>query len=432
MVVIGFLEWMKKLFIKEPKRKVARLSSIGEKDIDAVDESIDLSGKPLKDRHLRRTLRDRRLLPKKKPAINVGAFTGTPRKRYMTRSDARRFFSGTLRTHNRNIRDLLTDEEQLKRYGLPLIRTEEELAKALDITTGELRFFSIHREKEERPHYVTYTIPKRSGGVRTIIAPKKRLKAIQRRLITLLVEKLPVSDAANGFRRNRSVRTNAELHVGRAVVVNLDLKDFFPSIHMGRVRGLLIALGYGYWVATTMAVLMTEAERQPVMLEEKRYFVPVTSRFCVQGAPTSPGLSNAMVLKMDRRLKGLAKSLDFNYSRYADDLTFSGDNSDVLKKLITTASRIVWEEGFTINSRKTRVMRQGRQQAVTGVVVNSVAGLSRRERRKLRAAIHHLRKDKEQGLVNPGEIASLKGKLAYLSMLNREQADALRKKLGPL
>jgi len=432
VVVIGFLEWMKKLFIKEPKRKVARLSSIGEKDIDAVDESIDLSGKPLKDRHLRRTLRDRRLLPKKKPAINVGAFTGTPRKRYMTRSDARRFFSGTLRTHNRNIRDLLTDEEQLKRYGLPLIRTEEELAKALDITTGELRFFSIHREKEERPHYVTYTIPKRSGGVRTIIAPKKRLKAIQRRLITLLVEKLPVSDAANGFRRNRSVRTNAELHVGRAVVVNLDLKDFFPSIHMGRVRGLLIALGYGYWVATTMAVLMTEAERQPVMLEEKRYFVPVTSRFCVQGAPTSPGLSNAMVLKMDRRLKGLAKSLDFNYSRYADDLTFSGDNSDVLKKLITTASRIVWEEGFTINSRKTRVMRQGRQQAVTGVVVNSVAGLSRRERRKLRAAIHHLRKDKEQGLVNPGEIASLKGKLAYLSMLNREQADALRKKLGPL
>lgn len=432
MAVIGFLDWVKKLFIKEPKRTVARLSSIGEKDIDAVDESIDLSGKPLKEKHLRRTLRDRRLLPKKKPAITIGALTGAPRKRYMTRSDARRFFSGTMRTHNRNIRDLLADEEQLARYGLPVIRTEEELAAALEITAGELRFFTIHREKELRPHYVTYTIPKRSGGVRTIMAPKKRLKAIQRKLITLIVEKLPVSDAANGFRRKRSVRTNAEAHVGHTVVVNLDLKDFFPSIHFGRVRGLLIALGYGYWVATTLAVLMTEAERQPVMLEEKRYYVPVTSRYCVQGAPTSPGLSNAVVLKMDRRLKGLAKSLGFIYSRYADDLTFSGDNSDALKKLITLASRIVWEEGFTINRKKTRVMRQGRQQAVTGVVVNSVMGLSRKERRKLRAAIHHLQKEKEQGQVNPGKIASLKGKLAYLSMLNKEQADALRKRLGSL
>jgi len=430
--VVGFLEWVKKLFIKEPTRTVARLSSIAEDEIDAVDESIDLSGKPLKEKHLRRTLRDRRLLPKKKPALNVRAFTGAPRKRYLTRGDARRFFSGTLRTHNRNIRDLLADEEQLTRYGLPVYRTEEELAAALGITTGELRFFSIHREKEERPHYVTYTIPKRGGGVRTIMAPKRRLKAIQRKLLTLIVEKLPVSDAANGFRKKRSVRTNAETHVGRVVVVNLDLRDFFPSIHIGRVRGLLIALGYSYWTATTLAVIMTEAERQPVVIEGKQYHVPVTSRYCVQGAPTSPGLSNAVVLRMDRRLKGLAKSLGFNYSRYADDLTFSGDSVDEVKKIITLASRIVREEGFTINRKKTRVMRQGRQQAVTGVVVNRVMGLSRKERRKLRAAIHQLQKKKEQGAVDPGIIASLKGKLAYLSMLNREQADALRKRLGSL
>jgi len=429
---MGFLELIKKLFIKEPKRNVARLSSISEDQVDTVDESVDLSGKPLREKHLRRALRDRRLLPKKKPAISMRAITGAPRKRYLTRGDAGRLFSGTLRTHNRSNRDLLADEEQLKRYGLPIIRTEEELAAALGITVGELRFFSVHREKEERAHYVTYVIPKRSGGERIIMAPKKRLKAIQRKLLGLIVDRLPVSDAANGFRSGRSVRTNAEAHVGRAVVVNLDLKDFFPSIHVGRVRGLLIALGYGYWVATVLAVLMTEAERQPVVIDGKRYFVPVTSRYCVQGAPTSPGISNAVVLRMDRRLKGLSKSLGFAYSRYADDLTFSGDGFDNLKKLITLASRIVREEGFSINRRKTRVMRKGRRQAVTGVVVNSVAGLPRSERRKLRAEIHRLRKEKEDGRVNPAEVASLKGKLAYLSMLNREQAEKLKSRLGPL
>ena len=110
----------------------------------------------------------------------------------------------------------------------------------------------------------------------------------------------------------------------------MDLKDCFPSINYRRVRGLLISLGYAYPVATTLAVLMTEAPRQPVVASGKTFHVPLGPRVCVQGAPTSPGLCNAILMRMDRRLSGLAQRYDCSYTRYADDLTFSGDDTDAI------------------------------------------------------------------------------------------------------
>src|SRR5262249_50338682 len=104
-----------------------------------------------------------------------------------------------------------------------------------------------------------------------------------------LVSKLPKSEHAHGFVKRRSIASNAAPHVGKAVVLHFDLKDCFPTIHFGRVRGLLIALGYSYAVAASLAVLMTEAPRQPVAAEGKLYHVPPGPRVCVQGAPTSPG-----------------------------------------------------------------------------------------------------------------------------------------------
>jgi hypothetical protein len=271
-------------------------------------------------------------------------------------------------------------------------------------------------------HYITFALPKRSGGQRLIQAPKSGLKAVQRKLLSLLVEKLPVSPHAHGFVKGRSVRTGAEGHVGKAVVLRLDLKDFFPTVSYARVRGLLIALGYGYPVAATLAVLMTESERQPVELDGKVYFVPVGPRVCVQGAPTSPALCNAIVLKMDRRLAGLARKHGFTYSRYADDLSFSGPEVEAAEKLRGLAARIIQEEGFQVNAAKTRLQRRGGRQTVTGVTVNQVLGLSRKERRKLRAMIH------QEGTqpASAETSARIDGKLAYLSMLNPKQAEALR------
>jgi hypothetical protein len=422
---MGLFDWLKRLFRPAPlTRDVSRLESPGE--ADAVEEIVDVSGGPLKEGHRRKALRDGRLLPKRKgPAI-----LRRKRKKYLPADEAKRLFASTLRTRNRQIRDLLPDEEQLDRYGLPVWKTEQDLAGALGIPVKELRFFSIHREAERVPHYVTFALPKRSGGRRLIMAPKRRLKRLQRALLDLLVRKLPVSEHAHGFRRGRSVRSGAEPHVGRAVVLHLDLKDFFPTVTFGRVRGLLIALGYGYVVATVLAVLMTEAERQPVEIEGTIYHVPVGPRHCVQGAPTSPGLCNCIALRLDRRLAGLARRFGFAYTRYADDLTLSGDGIAPVSALRAWATRIIREEGFDVNPAKTHIARKGRRQRVTGVTVNEQLGLSRQERRRLRAAIHQLGKERAAGVAKPEPLASLRGKLAYLAMLNPDQAAALRRRLA--
>lgn len=423
--------WIKSLFGIAPKRDVSRLDSgaTGQAaDLDAIEERIDTSGGPLKEHHRRRALRDKRLLPKAKSPTRVLGLT--KKKKVMSVEEAGRLFGGTMRTRNRNLRDLLPDEEQLKRYNLPVWKTEEEVANALGISLRELWFFAIHRERERQPHYVTFAIPKRSGGKRLIMAPKRRLKAIQRRLLELLVEKLPVSEQAHAFRRGRSIRSGAEPHVGRTFVLKLDLKDFFPSVTFARVRGLLLAYGYGFPVATTLAVIMTEAERQPVAVEGEVFYVPTGERHCVQGAPTSPGLCNAIVLRLDHRLAGLARKNNLNYTRYADDLTLSGELSRAAaQRLRVTIGKIVEESGFKVNLEKTRLLGQGSRQSVTGVIVNRTLGRSRRERRRLRAALHQLAK--RPGSENRVETERrLSGKLAFLEMLNPQQAQRLRDASG--
>jgi len=417
-------DWIKSLLGGSRKRDISRLSTSATgqplESADAVEERVSVSGGPLKEHHRRLALRDKRLLPKvKSPARQFGI---TKKKKVMSVAEAERIFGGTMRTRNRNLRDLLTDEEQLNRYGLPVWKTEEDVAKAVGISLKELWFFAIHRERERQPHYVTFAIPKRSGGKRLIMAPKRRLKAIQRKLLELLVGKLPLSENAHAFRRGRSIRTGAEPHVGKRFVLKLDLKDFFPSVTFARVRGLLIAYGYSYPVATTLAVVMTEAERQPVEVDGTVFHVPVGQRHCVQGAPTSPGICNALLLRLDRRLAGLASKRGLVYTRYADDLTFSGDvDRSTLHTFRPVVNRIVSEEGFVINPDKTRLMGQGNRQTVTGVVVNQTLGLSRQERRRLRAMAHQLSRqndDEISGLLH----AEFQGKVAYLSMLNSQQA----------
>jgi retron-type reverse transcriptase len=390
--------------------------------LDTLEERIDTSGGPLKEHHRCRALRDKRLLPKvKSPARQLGF---TKKKKVMSVAESQRLFGGTMRTRNRNLRDLLTDEEQLTRYDLPVWKTEEDVAKALGIPLKELWFFAIHRERERQPHYVTFAIPKRSGGKRLIMAPKRRLKMIQQRLLGLLVEKLPVSEHAHAFRRGRSIRTGADPHVARKFVLKMDLKDFFPSVTFARVRGLLIAYGYSFPVATTLAVIMTEAERQPVEVDGEVFYVPIGERHCVQGAPTSPGLCNAIVLRLDHRLAGLARKSNLQYTRYADDLTMSGEmNRETANRLRVTIGKIVEESGLTVNTEKTRLMGQGGRQSVTGVVVNQTLGLSRQARRRLRAELHQFpnRPETEKGT----EQRRLDGKLAYLRMLTPQQAERI-------
>ena len=416
---MALFRWIADKIFGQPKRDVSRLEG---DDVELVEESVDLSGGPLKPGHQRRALRDRRLLPKRKPS---GFNPLSKPKRHFTEDEAARLFSRSQRTGNRQIRDLLPDKEQLERQGLPFWENETELAEALEVSLKELQHFSIHRFRDRVNHYLTFRTPKRTGGERLIMAPKRRLKALQRKLLEQLLEKLSPPPYAHGFVKGRSVKTCAQQHLGKKVVVKFDLRDFFATVTFPRVRGLFLSLGYGYPVATTLALLTTGSPRQPVVVGDQRYLVPMGERHCVQGAPTSPAICNQVARKLDNRLNGLAGKLGFSYTRYADDLTFSGDQVDKVSRLMGAVGKIVVDEGFRLNRDKTRVMHQGSCQRVTGVVVNQVLGLSRKERRRLRAQLHKLQNQDEP---DPGELAQARGKLAYLEMLNSEQAQALRAK----
>jgi RNA-directed DNA polymerase len=324
--------------------------------------------------------------------------------------------------------------------ALPELKEVSDLAKALEMPVTRLRWLVYHREVDTGTHYHRWTIPKRDGGKRLISAPKTDLKRAQRWIAERITEHLPVHGAAHGFLSGRSTRTNASPHAGAAVVVKLDVKDFYPTITFPRVKGLLRKAGYGEQVATVLALLCTESPREEMVLRGKTCYVATGPRSLPQGAPTSPSITNTLCLRLDCRLTGLARELGWRYTRYADDLTFSaGSVSDKARKadvgqLLKAVERIVHLEGFAIHSAKTRVMRRGRRQRITGLVVNAAAGrpparLPREVVRRLRAALHN----REQGKPGRGEsLEQLRGMAAYLHMTDPERARLFIERLDKL
>src|SRR5260370_22231507 len=159
--------------------------------------------------------------------------------------------------------------------------------------------------------------------------------------------KLTAETAAQGFRKGCSTVSNAKPHCRQAVVVNMDLENFFPSIVFARVRSVFRRLGYSPCVATILALLCTECPRRQVTYDGKAYWVAVGPRGLPQGACTSPALSNQVARRLDKRLGGLAKKLNLGYTRYADDLTFSGsaDSEPRVGYLLARIRHLVKAEG---------------------------------------------------------------------------------------
>lgn len=327
--------------------------------------------------------------------------------------------------------------EALTDRDLPLLSAPIDVAKALGLTVARLRWLCFHGEAVERPHYVYFEVPKRSGGKRLLSSPHRSLAAAQGWILREILEKLPVEEQAHGFVKGRSTVTNARPHVGRDVVVNLDLSDFFPSITFPRVRGVFQRIGYSPAAATILALLCTEPPRRELEYDGQRFWVAVGERGLPQGACTSPALSNQVARKLDRRLAGMAAKHGWTYTRYADDLTFSaaaGKRSDIAM-LIARVRHIVTEEGFAINPKKGRVQRAAGRQEVTGVVVNDKLGVPRDEVRRLRAILHAAKKT---GLAAqnrekiPHFEAHIRGKIAYLEMIDPAKAAPLKAALAAL
>ncbi|MFC1851002.1 reverse transcriptase domain-containing protein [candidate division CSSED10-310 bacterium] len=290
-----------------------------------------------------------------------------------------------------------SDRERLQQYGLPFLETASDLASAMDISISELRFLSFSRKTSVHSHYQRFNIPKKTGGQRLISAPKPRLKSAQYWILHHVLAEMPDHEAAHGFMPGRSIVSNAAPHLKSAVVINIDLKDFFPTLTYRRVKGLFLACGYSENIATILGLLCTAPDVDEVSCHEETYFVAKSERHLPQGAPTSPMITNIICRRLDRRLTGLAQSLHFQYSRYADDLTFSCQDdpeaSSQSGKILNKAKSIIEHEGFLINPRKTRVLRKGRQQEVTGIVVNDKLSVNRKKLRAFRALLFQIEKD---------------------------------------
>jgi RNA-directed DNA polymerase len=330
------------------------------------------------------------------------------------------------------------DAAKLERQALPKLETPEVLAQAMGLTVGQLRGLCYARTVYTRTNYVRFALPKKTGGVRIISAPLPRLKAAQHWVLQNVLEKLPVHEAAHGFRPGRSIVSNARPHVGSAVVVNLDLKEFFPTVMYPRVKGFFVKLGYSEATATALALLCTEPDVDEVELDGQRYFVAQGARRLPQGAPTSPALTNLLCKRLDRRLQGAARKLGFTYTRYADDLTFSapkqGREADV-GKMLRLVRFVVEKEGFKPHPEKTRVLRRGGQQEVTGVVVNDKPGVDRETLRRFRALLHQVEKSGPEGKKWNGStdvIASAVGFANYVAMVDPAKGKAFQAKARAL
>lgn len=262
----------------------------------------------------------------------------------------------------------------------------DELCRRLGMTEQQLRAVPLA--------YHTFEIPKRTGGSRTIAAPDKPLKETQRLILRRVLGRLKAHLSATGFERLFSIVSNALPHVAQDVVIKLDIMDFFGSAGGRRLDNYFRAIGYNADAAALLTTLCTHEHRLP------------------QGAPTSPRLSNLLNHRLDSRLAALADSRGLAYSRYADDITFSGPQTmDQAKSairindVIHLAKRILKDEGYTLHTeKKLRIAHKHDRQLVTGLVVNRKVNLPRKTRRWLRAVDHHLQTGKPATLT-PQQLA---------------------------
>lgn len=316
-----------------------------------------------------------------------------------------------------------SDRDKLARAALPPLHNAQDLAQAMGLPVPELRFLAFDRRVSRISHYRRFAMPKKTGGERIISAPMPRLKRAQYWVLDNVLARVPVHAAAHGFRKQHSIVTNAAPHVGREVVINLDLKNFFPSIGLPRITGVFTQLGYSEQVAATLALLCTEAPADEVSVDGETFFVASGARALPQGAPTSPALTNILCRRLDARLQGCAAKLGFTYTRYADDLTFSGGDGTgkLAGKLLWRAKQIVIDEGFTPHPEKQHVMRSAQRQSVTGIVVNQKPSIERDTLRRFRATLFQVEKDGPAGKQwngNTNVIDALEGYALFIHMVD--------------
>lgn len=319
--------------------------------------------------------------------------------------------------------------------------------KVSPIPLKTLTYYSNPKIAKQR--YREFTIRKKSGGERKIHAPVAGLRSIQRALNYILQCIFKPNDAATGFVNEKSIVDNARIHAGNHYVFNIDLKDFFPSIELHRVKACLKLPPFNLnhekeplaFLIANLCCTTLEVERMVdgKMEKQQRAVLP-------QGAPTSPVLTNIVCQKLDIRLTGLAKRFNVNYSRYADDITFSSMHNvyQANSKFREELEKIIASQNFLINYKKTRLQKKGFRQETTGLIVNDKVNVHRRYVKQIRMWLNFWEKygygkaeqifmrdyAKDKGHVkkgNPAMINVISGKLEFLKMVKGHQDDQYQK-----
>jgi hypothetical protein len=323
------------------------------------------------------------------------------------------------------LRPKLTRTDDEIRAKLGWLHTRADVADLLEVPYGFLKWLLY--VNRERQHYRSFDIVKRDGTFRRITAPPKNLLILQQKVLHALTLIYRPKACVCGFVAGRSIRDNAQHHTRRRWTVSFDLQDFFPSIHLGRVRGMLMGVPYnfGYDAAETIAqIACTHDGKLP------------------QGGATSPILANMVCAPFDSSMLDFARANKCRYSRYADDITLSGTSSlppKSVASLVDNAwvvgedlTNLIGANSFLVNHSKTRVRESKRRQRITGVVVNDFCNAPRPYIKTLRSLVHaceskgaltagleHAAKRKRPLPPDPAAwmIRVLRGRLAYYSML---------------
>lgn len=317
-------------------------------------------------------------------------------------------------------------------WEIPQITTLGGLAETLRLHPDDLGWLISCGQLEHYRH--RWQVKPKSGRFRLIESPKVLLKFAQRQVLRKILQAIPPHEAARGFRPGCSVRDFVEPHTGKTLLVRFDLEDFFPSITAARVLQIFLTAGYPESVARALTRLTTHAA-PPSVLEERALTWPERRRLATphlpQGAPTSPALANLSAFRLDCRLAGLAKAAGADYTRYADDLLFSGDADFArrARRFEVAVGAIIIEEGFRPNHHKTRVLRQGQKQHVAGLVLNEKPNIDRREFDRLKAILTNCTRHgpASQNRENHPEFAAhLQGKLAWVRFIHPGKEAKLR------
>ncbi len=334
-----------------------------------------------------------------------------------------------------------TTPGDLKTLRLPQLTTWSDVSDWLGLSDQETAWFADSRSQQasntekKLHHYNYFWVPKRSGSQRLVEAPKYRLKTMQQKILREILDSVPPHPSSHGFVRGRSTKTFAAPHTGQEAILRLDLKDFFHSVPMARIGALFRTLGYPRTVAWLLQGLCTTSV-SPTLAGHAFKDLPWTKRkrlqakHLAQGAPTSAQLANLCAWRLDCRLQGLANRFGFEYTRYADDMVFSGSYrlAKVSEFMEALTGAVAIDEGFQLNHRKTRLRLKSQRQCIAGVVVNEKPNCRRAEWDRLKAILYNCGRFGPESQNHDGHRdfqAHLRGRVAYLSWLNPSRGEKL-------